>query len=68
MDSLSQSMAMDKLLTYAKVKTTTSISIVFYDVITLYFENDQKDEDDNTGLEAILDSILRHKKTLKTVL
>jgi len=51
MDSLSQSMVMDKLLAYAKTKATNQasiISIVFYDVTTLYFENDQEDEDVTT--------------------
>ena len=57
MDSLSQAMVMDKLLIYARTKAATSggnISVVFYDVTTLYFENDQEDEDDSNGLEAIL--------------
>jgi len=56
MDSLSQAMVMDKLLAYAKAKATAgSISIVFYDVTTLYFENDQEDEDENiNGLDYLL--------------
>ncbi len=50
MDSISQSMVMDKLLVYTKAKAATgTISIVFYDVTTLYFENDQEDEDDDIG-------------------
>jgi hypothetical protein len=57
MDSLSQAMVMDKLLAYARAKVAVEagiISIVFYDVTTLYFENDQEDEDVNDGLESIL--------------
>lgn len=50
MDSLSQAMVMDKLLAHAKVATKRgAISIVFYDVTTLYFENDQEDEDESIG-------------------
>lgn len=59
MDSLSQSMIMDRLLAYAKAdaaRESHTISVVFYDVTTLYFENDQEDEDDSStaGMESIL--------------
>jgi transposase len=49
MDTLNKDILVNKLLSYAQAKavaaTGTTISVVFYDVTTLYFETDEDDED-----------------------
>ncbi|MEK7153166.1 MAG: IS1634 family transposase [Patescibacteria group bacterium] len=49
MDTLNKDNLMAKLLAYARIRAQdrdgTAISVVFYDVTTLYFETDEDDED-----------------------